>query len=295
MQDEINKPEIIIDKEFQMLLPPLEENVFLQLEQNLLKHGIREPLVLWEGILIDGYNRYKISQTHNLPFSTVSMEFPSRDEVTIWIIKNQNERRNLTPMQHRFYRGLHYLTEKRIISNVEGRNQHTEVESHFGTQPKSESTSRRLAIQYNVSRNTILRDAQLANALIAIGEISPEIKTDILTGKINISNKQLHELATGTKEDTQELINQIEAGTFVSRASPAQDDDEDNEPHDDNNTETDIQPDYSNMRPWEQKFSQMTDDFRSVLRTHAKTDDTKSVKSALRDYINMLEDLYKDI
>jgi len=31
------------------------------------------------------------------------------------------------------------------------------------------------------------------------------------------------------------------------------------------------------------------------LRTHAKTDDTASVRKALRSYITMLEDLYKQI
>ena len=294
MQHDENQPEIIIDEEFQMLLPPLEESVFTQLEAALLKHGIRDPLVLWEGILIDGYNRYKISQAHNLPFSTVSMEFPSRDEVTVWIIKTQNERRNLTPMQHRFYRGLHYHTEKRIVSNAEGRNQHKEVDAHNGHQPKNLSTSERLAIQYNVSRNTIRRDAQLANALIAIGEVSPEIKLDILTGRLHISNKQLHELASGTGEDIQILIEQVEAGTFVSRA-PAGTQDENGEPVDYAEPDEQTHHDYSDMRPWEQSFTKMTDDFRQVLRTHAKMDDTKSAKSALRDYINMLEDLYKNI
>ena len=37
------------------------------------------------------------------------------------------------------------------------------------------------------------------------------------------------------------------------------------------------------------------EEFRSVLRTHAKTDDTVSVRKALRSYITMLEDLYKQI
>jgi len=57
----------------------------------------RELLVLWEGILIDGYNRFNIAQKHNLPYNTISMGFGSRDELMIWIIRNQIARRNLTP------------------------------------------------------------------------------------------------------------------------------------------------------------------------------------------------------
>jgi len=286
MENDSNQPEVILDSEFQMLLPPLEESVFMQIEQSMIEHGIRDPLVLWNGILIDGYNRYKISQTHNLPFNTVSMEFPSRDEVTIWIIKNQNERRNLTPMQHRFYRGLHYHTEKRIISNAQGRNQHNVVGAQNEHQPPEdevhEKTATRLARHYNISSATIRRDAQLATAILAIGEISPDIKMDILTGRLHVSNVQLHELASGTEDDIKTLIKQIEDGTFVSRQPRS-------------TLDTDPDSDSHEMQPWEQKFTKMTDDFRHVLRTHAKKDDTKSVKSALRDYISMLEDLYKNI
>ena len=289
MQYDSDHIEIIIDKEFQMLLPPLEESVYSQLEQDMIQHGILSPLVLWNGILIDGYNRYKISQTHNLPFNTVRMEFPSRDEVTVWIIETQNGRRNLTPMQHRFYRGLHYNTDKRIVSNSEGRNQHKEVDGQNDHQPKTQSTAERLAKKYNISPKTIRRDAQLANAIIAIGEISPELKLDILSGKVHISNVQLQELASGTKEDILTLIAKIEDGTFVSRrtgASQTSDLDEDDSAHSD---------DAHEMPAWEVKFTKMTDDFRQTLRTQSKPDDTSTVKSALRQYISMLEDLYMNI
>jgi len=298
MQYDQHHEDIIIDEEFQRLLPPLEENVYSQIEESMLKNGIRDPLTLWNGILIDGYNRYKISRTHNLPFNTISMEFPSRDEVTIWIIKNQNERRNLTQMQHRFYRGLHYNTEKRIITNAEGKNQFNEVDVHNEHQPKSEktreSTSSKLSAQYNVSPMTIRRDGKVASALIAIGEISPEIKLDILAGRLYISNKHLHELASGTEEDIKELIKQIEDGTYVSRP-PANSQDPDNELGDEIISVPDLTSGNSAMQSWEKQFIKMTDDFRHIFRNQSKPDDTASVKNALRQYINMLENLYNDI
>jgi len=48
---------------------------------------------------------------------------------------------------------------------------------------KIPSTADKLAKKYEVSRSTIKRDAQLVNALTAIGEASPDVKMDILTGK----------------------------------------------------------------------------------------------------------------
>ena len=106
--------EVVIDEEFRVLLPPLDEETFRLLEESILQHGCRDPLVLWNGILIDGYNRYKICNHHSITFTTVDMEFDSREEVLIWIISNQVSRRNLTPIQLSHFRGLHYIAEKKI-------------------------------------------------------------------------------------------------------------------------------------------------------------------------------------
>ncbi|MDR2572203.1 MAG: hypothetical protein LBD23_18160, partial [Oscillospiraceae bacterium] len=99
---------IVIDKDFQYLLPVLDEKTYSDLEADILKNGIRDPLVLWGDILIDGYNRHSIAIKHDLLYMTVSMEFTSRDDVVIWIINNQIVRRNLTPYQLRYFRGLHF-------------------------------------------------------------------------------------------------------------------------------------------------------------------------------------------
>ena len=40
----------------------------------ILQHGCRKPLVLCEGIIIDGHNRHEISNKHDIPFKTISME-----------------------------------------------------------------------------------------------------------------------------------------------------------------------------------------------------------------------------
>ena len=53
--------EIIIDEEFKSLLPALDPRTYLELEENLLQNGCRDAIVLWNGILIDGHNRYAIA------------------------------------------------------------------------------------------------------------------------------------------------------------------------------------------------------------------------------------------
>jgi len=123
---------ITVDRDFQFLLPKLDARGYSDLESDILKNGIRKPLVLWGNILIDGYKRFRIAQKHNIPFETVKMEFGSRDDVIIWIIRNQVTRSNLTPYQLRYFRGLHFRAERRLIANIVGINQHNEVNRQNG-------------------------------------------------------------------------------------------------------------------------------------------------------------------
>ena len=87
---------IIIDKEFESLIPPLTAEEFAQLEENCVKEGIRDALITWNGVLIDGHNRFKIAAKHGLLWNEKRMEFADRNEAIRWIILNQFGRRNLS-------------------------------------------------------------------------------------------------------------------------------------------------------------------------------------------------------
>lgn len=64
--------DIIIDPEFKYLLPPLDPESLAALEADILEHGCRDAIVLWNNILIDGHNRFEILTKHDLSFPTVS-------------------------------------------------------------------------------------------------------------------------------------------------------------------------------------------------------------------------------
>ena len=286
--------DIIVDEEFKRILPVRSKSELEGLENSILKYGCIEPLILWENILLDGHNRLKILMEHGLPIKTVSLELRSREEALVWLIDFQITRRNLTPMQLSYYRGLHYHTEKKIISNAVGINQFSEVEEHNVPQPPKQSTAARLADHYNVSSMTIKRDAQVATAINTIGETSPETKTDILSGVTHITRKQLKELSSGTAEDVSTVIAEIQDGSFISR-KPGGSNAVVSGFGTLNDGNSDDKQDTTDMQPWEIEFGKMTDEFRNELRSHAKTEDTASVRSAFRSYIVMLEELYDRI
>jgi len=111
---------------------------------------------------------------HDIPFSTVEKDFANRDEALIWIISTQVAR---------------FSQQDPSCQN--------------GTMQKS--TALRLSEAYNVSPRTIMRDAQLADAIAAISMTSSDAKRQILAGKTRISKKKLLELSAGPEEDVIEV------------------------------------------------------------------------------------------
>ena len=88
-----------IHSELQTLLPPLTDEECKGLEADIVAHGCLSPLVTWDGIIVDGHNRYEICQKHGLPFETIELTFDSLDQAKLWAWQHQEHRRNMTSYQ----------------------------------------------------------------------------------------------------------------------------------------------------------------------------------------------------
>jgi len=275
------------DNGFQDLLPALDGETYRLLEENILANGCRDPLVLWNGVLIDGYNRYKICTEHEIPFTTVSKEFGSREEVLIWIVSNQISRRNLSPVQLSFFRGVHYRADKQIVSNIRGRNQHSEDDGQKVHHP---TTASRLAERYRVNPKTIRRDARFAAGIEAIGEASPEAKRKILSGEVAINRTRLQVLSYGQKEDIEAVAAEIEEGTYKRRAPDALSLSQDNGLSAE--AEAPAGSGAFDTSQHENLVRMITADIDSFMIC-LQQGDTMQIKAALRAHIDALEALYQ--
>ena len=156
---------IIIDKEFQSLLPPLSPDEFKQLEENCVKEGIRDALIVWKqpdgnDILIDGHNRWNISVKHGgIPFQIKRMEFPDRGAVKLWIIRNQLGRRNLISIERI---RLTSMSEELVKAEAKKRQGNR---SDLGNIPQKSAESRDvLAEMAGVSHDTYKKGKEILNS-----------------------------------------------------------------------------------------------------------------------------------
>ena len=107
---------LAIDPEFEAKCPPLTEEEFQQLEENILEEGlVLMPLIVWYNTIVDGHNRYRIAMAHpGVEFRTHEKMFDNRFEAISWICRNQLGRRNLTAQQKKYLIGQRYAAEKNM-------------------------------------------------------------------------------------------------------------------------------------------------------------------------------------
>ncbi|MEA5257912.1 hypothetical protein VB264_08945 [Arcicella aquatica] len=213
ISDEQVKKNIEILEELRVFIPPLGAEEFSLLEQNIIKNGCRDALTLWETkrsaieagaaypdepiyVLVDGHNRFQICKKNNLNFSVQLMPFNSKEEVKDYMIDLQLGRRNLSPEQVSYFRGLRFLNEKTGPGKYDrtGHWVHNEPNAHA---PEKGRTVEKLAKEYKVGTSTIKRDAQFAEGL---SKVEPTLRNEILTGKRKIDKKIIQTLGRITDD-----------------------------------------------------------------------------------------------
>ena len=206
-------PQLTIDPEFEGKIPPLREEEMKQLEENILADGVViNPLIVWNGVIVDGHNRYRILQQHpEIQFTTYEKEFPDRYAAIAWICKNQLGRRNLTPQQFKYLMGQQYEAEKCI--NFSRGNQYT-LARQSGTGQnvqcqKGEWTAQRIARENNTTEKTVRRAGQFSKGVDAAEEAVPGIKQESLTGIIKPTEKAVAAIAKAPPEQRPALVQQL--------------------------------------------------------------------------------------
>ena len=210
-----------IDPEFQSQIPPLTDDEFKQLEENILKEGkLLSPLIVWGNTLVDGHNRYAILQKHpEIYFSTMPLPFESREEVLAWICKNQLGRRNLTPEQKKFLIGKQYSVEHRKPGG-NGNNQYTattqeavqEELCQIDTIPPTSaeaSIRKQIAERNNVSESYVARSEKFMRGVEIMEQMVPGMQEKILSGQFKVRDADMHRLARADFPNRKQIVHEI--------------------------------------------------------------------------------------
>jgi N6-adenosine-specific RNA methylase IME4 len=186
---------IRINEKFKSLIPALSSDEFMQLEANCIREGIRDAIIIWQGVIIDGHNRYEIATKHGLKYKTEEKVFESENDVKEWMINNQFGRRNLSNYQ----RSVLALQLEEVFREKakEKQKESGGAVKQISAEPPIE-TRKELAKVANVSHDTIAKVKKIEAVA------TPEVKAQLSTGEISI-NQAYQEIK---KEEKKEHLEQ---------------------------------------------------------------------------------------
>lgn len=186
-----------INEEFKKLIPPLSKEEFEQLETNCMNEGIREAILTWNGVIIDGHNRYEIAKRWNLDYQTKSKNFKDENAVKEWMILNQFGRRNLSNYQ----RSVLALELEEVFREKAKESYKENVGRPSKSSQKSDTikvdTKKEVAKVANVSHDTIAKVKTIE------AKASEEVKEKLATGEVSI-NQVYQEIKKEEKKEAKE-------------------------------------------------------------------------------------------
>jgi hypothetical protein len=175
--------DLMIDTEFEAMIPPLSQEELSELEKSLVEHGgARDPLIAWFWsagaplVLLDGHNRLAICKRLGLSYRVKAMHLSSREQALQWIQRNQLGRRNLRRQDFTLMLGRLYNQAKRPFDR--------------NRKNPRQKTVDRFAEAYNVDPRTVTRAGSFQAAVKKLG-----IEDDVATGKLKVSTRRLLRVA----------------------------------------------------------------------------------------------------
>lgn len=195
--------ELKIDLEFKKLIPPLTAEELELLKENIIWNGCREPLCVWNDVIVDGHNRYEICTTNNIPFHIQPLDFLSRTDAQNWICANQlGRRRNISEETRKYLIGKRYQLEKLLQKNPQGANQYSYIakipEEKIMIKKKKAhhtKTAAILGVEYQIASRTVIEYGNYAHSIDILEKDEPELVAKLLKGEIKIEQQKLINLS----------------------------------------------------------------------------------------------------
>lgn len=211
----MNISDLIIDEEFESVIPPLTDEEFELLKESVLNDGeVYHPLVVWNNIIVDGHHRYKILKDNpEIKYRITAREFENRYEAISWICLNQLGRRNLNDAQKKMLIGRRYKTEKMARGASDGfrGNQHKKsVKGQNVPLPDDvHITSSRIATEMGTNEKTVRRAEKFVDGVDAAEEVLPGVTKDITSGKIKPKQADVAAIAKAPAEERRQLAENL--------------------------------------------------------------------------------------
>ena len=218
-----------IDPEFENEIRSLRKDEFAQLCKNILTAGeVYEPLVVWNGILVDGHHRWKVileakSAGKIIKFRVRYMDFVDKLAAFEYMHENQLGRRNLTDEEREVEIGKLYKVRKKRAGNTtsarnpDGTFQSGQNDRNGNRREIKDGTAGIIGKQYGVSEKNVRRAEKYADGIDALRNVSQDATDKILSGGTSVSKAEVRKLATAEPDIIEAFAQAVNEGKKPER------------------------------------------------------------------------------
>ena len=212
--------------ELKSYLPMMDKELYDQLKENIRKNNLNDPILYIttednKKLVIEGYTRLKACielKKKDIPTKEVKDHFESLDDVKLWMVKHQFQRRNLSNVEKI---QLAYLSkasiEKQAKDNLSKAGKKTGITTAIDTNAeiaKIAGVGRTTVVRYNsvLDKGSKVIIQKLKNGEIGIASAHNEIKNKLENSKAIKSKPVKNEIQITIIQSIEEGIKQIQDG-----------------------------------------------------------------------------------
>ena len=184
------------DPEVMRLSIPFSHEKMVKLESSLIENGCMEPIVIWNGLILDGHKRYKICVEENIDFEIEEMEFENVDEAAIWVCSHRIVQYDRKSTTYQYLIGKWYAIQKKVnfekrkkSGNISFSKKYTknpdETYCHYG------HTSISMGTELGINRSTVEKYRRLSESMDRIDMIEPMLFKAILSGEVEFRQSEI--------------------------------------------------------------------------------------------------------
>ncbi len=186
---------LLTDKTFRDLDIPTTTAIYRDLEKRIKKSVPVDPVPVWNGCVLMGYDRYNLCLKHHRMYNCKEVFFPRKSEAIAWVCREQLKRTDLSKaatwwLLYRLYEAL-LDTENRKAAKEQFQYKKLSPSSHSESslKPVGENTAvlRRVGEEFGYDKLTIRNYVKFGKNLDRLEDMFPGVRIRILKGEIDVA------------------------------------------------------------------------------------------------------------
>lgn len=190
----MNKIKLRTDREFKLLTSPLSDLNYMMLEEDIVNNGCKEPIIVWNGIIVDGNKRYEICFRWDIEFQIKEIKLQTRNDVIHYICREELRRKDIVEEKRKYLFGKLYDS---AIAISKRKKNPCKLYSDRSTHGIKQSITE----QYSICRSTVDKYSDYAKYIDKIMNVNAMFGQQILSGMIRIAHPTLKFIFELTRDE----------------------------------------------------------------------------------------------